>query len=194
MFNTITAQATGLVGELNFDAFKELPGKRLHGYFASPSSSSQPPLHFLKDQYGLEVSQIVLRGWQAQDREVQRILDQAAAAQTQRDVERAKHALALEKLENEREQLEIAAKNFELQGDAAKAEGIRDGFKISSLLTTIKKGLQEEAHEHVTVAELARVRLAAKAVGSGGGKLQLFSNHGDSSTRPRHHSDGAESM
>merc|ERR1719399_2587796 len=93
MFNTIMAQATGLVGELHFDAFKELPGKRLQEHFASPSSSSQPPLYFLKEQYGLEVSRIVLRGWQAQDYEVQRILDQAAAAQTQRDVERAKHAL-----------------------------------------------------------------------------------------------------
>merc|ERR1719343_147099 len=100
-------------------------------------------LHFLIDQYGLDVSKVVLRGWMAEDRQVQQILDQAAAAQTQRDVERAEHALKLEQLENEREQLEIAAKNHELKANAAEAGGRQEGVRISAIYKAVGDGIND---------------------------------------------------
>merc|ERR1712087_953122 len=105
---------------------------------APTADDGKPLLDFLANQYGLDVSRVVLRGWMAEDRQVQKILDQAAAAQTQRDVERAEHALKLEQLENEREQLETAAKNYELKAIAAEAEGCQEGIKIASMFKVIE--------------------------------------------------------
>eukprot|EP00657_Telonema_sp_P-1_P007573 TRINITY_DN2757_c0_g1_i2.p1 TRINITY_DN2757_c0_g1~~TRINITY_DN2757_c0_g1_i2.p1 ORF type:complete len:249 (-),score=87.97 TRINITY_DN2757_c0_g1_i2:76-822(-) len=98
MFNFVMAETTELTGLLSFDDFKHLPGERVQSHFTPRDQHA--PLDFLIQQYGLVVSKVVLRGWAAEDKQVQRILDQAAAAQTQRDVERAMHALKLEQLEN----------------------------------------------------------------------------------------------
>lgn len=169
MFNFIMAEATALVGSLSFDSFKDHPGSRLQEHFASTGDGT-PMLQFA-EKYGLDVSKVVLRGWMAEDRQVQKILDQAAAAQTQRDVERAEHALKLEQLENEREQLEIAAKNHELKAGAAEAEGRQEGLKIASMYKTVK----DEVDGSSNVAELVCAKVAGQAVGSGGGKLVLQS-------------------
>lgn len=175
MFNFIMAEATALVGTLSFDAFKDQPGHRLQKHFGTAASSDKPPLNFLSDQYGLDVSKVVLRGWEAEDRQVQQILDQAAAAQTQRDVERAEHALKLEQLENEREQLESAAKNHELKASAAEAEGRQEGLKIASMYKAVEGEISATGNASADVAELVRAHVAGHAVGSGGGKLVLQS-------------------
>mmetsp|Transcript_104448 Transcript_104448/g.184179 ORF Transcript_104448/g.184179 Transcript_104448/m.184179 type:complete len:488 (-) Transcript_104448:236-1699(-) len=175
MFNFIMAEATSLVGSLSFDAFKQQPGSRLQEHFASTASNGKRLLHFLPDQYGLDVSKVVLRGWMAEDRQVQMILDQAAAAQTQRDVERAEHALKLEQLENEREQLERATKNHELKASAAEAEGRQEGLRIASMYKAVEGAIDSTGNGDSSVAELVRAHVAGHAVGSGGGKLQLQS-------------------
>eukprot|EP00931_Biecheleriopsis_adriatica_P102378 TRINITY_DN77358_c0_g1_i1.p1 TRINITY_DN77358_c0_g1~~TRINITY_DN77358_c0_g1_i1.p1 ORF type:complete len:498 (+),score=111.99 TRINITY_DN77358_c0_g1_i1:21-1514(+) len=176
MFNFIMAEATELVGFYSFDDFKQQPGRRLREHFESSAKAGEPVLQFFADQYGLDVSKIVLRGWMAQDPQVQKILDQAAAAQTQRDVARAEHALALEKLENEREQLESAAKHYDLKAQAAEAKGRQEGLRIASMYKAVEAGLDGASNEPSTVAELVRTHEAGHAVGSGGGKLTLRSN------------------
>lgn len=175
MFNFIMAEATALVGSLSFDAFKQQPGSRLQEHFAAAASNGKPVLHFLQDEYGLDVSNVVMRGWMAEDRQVQKILDQAAAAQTQRDVERAEHALRLEQLENQREQLEKAAQNHELKASAAEAEGMQEGLRIASMYKAVEGALDKAGNGDPSVAELVRAHVAGQAVGSGGGKLQLSS-------------------
>jgi len=173
MFNSIMAEATALVGSLSFDAFKVQPGSRLQEHFAATrgEGAGQPLLLFLTDQYGLDVSKVVMRGWMAEDRQVQKILDQAAAAQTQRDVERAEHALKLEQLENEREQLETATKNHELKASAAQAEGRQEGLRIASMHKAVESGIDNASN----VSELVRAHVAGHAIGVGGGKLVLQS-------------------
>jgi hypothetical protein len=126
MFNFIMAETTAMAGGLSFDDFKHRPDQRISEHFA-PNANSRPPLEFLCEEYGLLVDRVVLRGWEAQDPTVQRILDQAGAAQTQRDVERANHALRLEQLQHQREQLELAELNFPLEQRAAEAQGTRSG-------------------------------------------------------------------
>merc|ERR1712060_858013 len=117
----------------------------------------------LADKYGLDISKIVLRGWKAQDPKVQTILDQAAAAQTQRDVERADHALKLEQLKNEREQLEIAALNYALKASAAEAEGKQDGSRIASMYKAIKEGIDVNGTGNATTAELVKAHVVGHA-------------------------------
>jgi len=123
----------------------------------------------------LDVSNVVLRGWVAEDRQVQKILDQAAAAQTMRDVERAEHALKLEHLDNEREQLESATKNHELKASAAEAEGRQEGLRIASMHKALAGGIDDAGDGNSNIAELVRAHVAGHAVGSGGGKLVLQS-------------------
>merc|ERR1712187_635564 len=154
---------------------KHQPGRRLGEHFTTRDGDGKLFLHFLMDEYGLDVSNVVLRGWKAEDRQVQKILDQAAAAQTQRDVERAQHALRLEQLENEREQLESAAKNHELIAIAAEAKGRQEGLRIASMYKAVESAIDDISSGKSNVTELVRAHVAGQAVGSGGGKLQIQS-------------------
>lgn len=175
MFNFIMAESTALVGSLSFDSFKQQPGSRVQDHFVVAASEGKPLLSFFESQYGLDVSKVVLRGWMAEDRQVQKILDQAAAAQTMRDVERAEHALKLEQLENEREQLEKDAENHELKASAAEAEGRQEGSKIASMYKAVEAGINDAKGSSSNTAELVRAHVAGHAVGAGGGKLVLQS-------------------
>ena len=171
MFNFVMAETTAMAGGLSFDEFKQRPDRRVSEHFTPTNSRS--PLEFMCKEYGLQVDRVVLRGWEAQDPTVQRILDQAGAAQTQRDVERANHALKLEQLHHQREQLELAELNFPLEQRAAEAQGTRNGLMIAAMFNALEKEVESE---HIDVAELVRVHVAGQAVGqAGGGKLQLTS-------------------
>merc|ERR1711972_443615 len=135
------------------------------------ASERHQVLQSLATKYGLDISKIVLRGWKAEDPQVQEILDQAAAAQTQRDVERAEHGLALEKLKNEREQLEKAALNYALKASAAEAEGNQDGARIAAMYKAIKDRIDVNGTGNSTTAQLVRAHVVGQAAGESGGKV-----------------------
>lgn len=155
MFNRIMSGLVAETQRMTFDQFKENPANMVQVLFGSEALKSYAEL-------GIDIDRIILRGWEPKDQQVQRILNSAAALNTERDLQRAKHDMEMARLGQEQLQLQKAAENDDLRSAAASAEGSREAAR----LTAVFKGLQGEVGADLAPA-LLKLYVAGAAVKSG---------------------------
>ena len=164
MFNHMMTALVSTISAMTFDKFKEDPNKLVENEL-SPDSMKQ-----LLD-YGITIERVTLRGWIPEDRDVQRVLNEAALANTKREIQRAQHSARLEALDQERTELEKGAENQALRASQASSQGENQGRQLAAFILAAKK--HAEGIPEPQLQTLLTLEVAGNAVGKNGGQLAL---------------------
>ncbi len=130
-FNKIQAAVTDEVAKLSFDEFKQGTGQKITemGFF------TQKPFESL----GIRIDSVSLREWEPVDKNVQRVLEQAAIVQTQKSLDTAEHERTMAKIGYEETQLTSTQQLATLRQEESKQAGIKKGIEMTALIEELKK-------------------------------------------------------
>jgi hypothetical protein len=145
-WNLVTGHLTSTIGQMSFDEFLKDPAGIVEGHqlFKPTARGGAVGVELFHTQ-GIAIERVVLRRWEPTDRSVEQTLARSAVVQTERQLAKAQHDLALEKIGFERAQLEEAAKNGELKRQAAIKLGNERGEAWVAELDLVKTKLPEAA-------------------------------------------------
>lgn len=159
MFNSILTELVELVSSKSFDEFKTEPKKLIQEHFSSDKLKSF-------ETYGVRVDRITLRGWEPQNQQVQAVLNEAALANTRREIQAAEHRRELEAITQERERLEQSEKVQTLRETASSNEGRAEGKRLTAVVAAMREELKQE-NGGALVSAVIPLLVAAKAIGNG---------------------------
>ena len=143
-YNKIQAAVTEKISEVTFDEFKEKTGEQIGN------------IDFFKNKpfenIGMKIDRVVLREWEPEDRDVQRVLERAAMVQTEKTLDEANHDRNMKKLLYQKLELEEARKSDALREKLSIKEWKNEWKKLASMLDEIKKSTSPE--EAVNIIKL----------------------------------------
>jgi hypothetical protein len=91
------------------------------------------------ESLGIRIDSVSLREWEPVDKNVQRVLEQAAIVQTQKSLDTAEHERTMAKIGYEETQLTSTQKLATLRQEESKQAGIKKGIEMNALIEELKK-------------------------------------------------------
>lgn len=160
MFNHIMSKLVATVSNSTFDEFKVDPQATIK------SCLNEEALKEIA-KFGIKISDVILRGWNPMDEQIQRVLNEAAVVNTKKEIANAQHEARMQQIGHEKEELIAKAANDKEQQNLSTANGTRKGAELAAMVSSFKAGTSDVLNQE-QLANILALMITADSMSKGG--------------------------